>query len=63
MADRTELDGTMLHYLAVRQANASVHRSVHSKTMLTYSLMGQTDCCTPQRMAFNALSTTTALIA
>ena len=29
MADRMGLDGTMLHYLAVRKATVSVHKSVH----------------------------------
>ena len=38
MADRTGLDSTMLHYLAVQRAMVSVNRPVHSKTMLTYSL-------------------------
>ena len=38
MADRMGLDGTMLHYLAVRKAMVSVHRPVHSKITLTYSL-------------------------
>ena len=38
MADRMGLDGTMLHYLAVRKAKVSVHKPVHSKITLTYSL-------------------------
>ena len=38
MANRTELDGTMLHYLAVQQAMVSLHRPVHSKITLTCSL-------------------------
>ena len=38
MADRMGLDGTMLHYLAVRKAMVSVHTPVHSKITLTYSL-------------------------
>ena len=38
MADRTGLDSTMLHYLAVQRAMVSVNRPVHSKIMLTYSL-------------------------
>ena len=38
MADRTGLDSTMLHYLAVQQAMVSVHRPAHSKITLTYSL-------------------------
>ena len=49
------LDGTMLHYLTVGKAMVSVHRPVHSKITLTYSLTWQTDGCTPQRMAFKAL--------
>ena len=48
MADRMGLDGTMLHYLAVRKATVSVHRPVHSKITLTYSLTWQTDCCSPE---------------
>ena len=55
MADRMGLDGTMLHYLAVQKAIVRVHRPVHSKITLTYSLTWQTDHCTPQRMAFKAL--------
>ena len=55
MADRMGLDGTMLHYLAVRKAMVSLHRPVHSKITLTYSLTWQTDRCTPRRMAFKAL--------
>ena len=57
MADRMGLDGTMLHYLAVRKATCivSIHRPVHSKIMLTYSLTWQTNCCTPRRMTFKAL--------
>ena len=38
MADRTGLDSTMLHYLAVQRAMVSVNRPVHSKITLTYSL-------------------------
>ena len=38
MADRTGLDSTMLHYLAVQRAMVSVNRPVHSKIMLNYSL-------------------------
>ena len=49
MADRMGLDGTMLHYLAVRKAMVSLHRPVHSKITLTYSLTWQTDRCTPRR--------------
>ena len=55
MADRMGLDGTMLHYLAVRKDMVSLHRPVHSKITLTYSLTWQTDRCTPRRMAFKAL--------
>ena len=55
MANRMGLDGTTLHYLAVRKGMVSVHRPVHSKITLTYSLTWQTDRCTPQRMAFKAL--------
>ena len=55
MANRMGLDGTMLHYLAVRKAMVSVHRPVHSKITLTYLLTWQTDSCTPRRMAFKAL--------
>ena len=43
MADRMGLDGTMLHYLAVRKAMVSLHRPVHLKITLTYSLTWQTD--------------------
>ena len=46
MADRMGLDGTILHYLAVRKAMVSVHKPVHSKIMLTYSLTWQADRCT-----------------
>ena len=62
MADRMGLDGTMLHYLAVRKALVRVHRPIHSKIMLPYSLTctWQTDCCTPRRMAFKALLNTKA---
>ena len=49
------LDGTMLHYLAVRKAMVSVHKPVHSKITLTYSLTWQADRCTSRRMAFKAL--------
>ena len=52
MADRMGLDGTMLHYLAVRKATVSVHKPVHSKITLTYSLTWQADRCTSRRMAF-----------
>ena len=55
MADRMGLDGTMLHYLAVRKAMVSVHKPVHSKITLTYSLTWQADRCTSRRMAFKAL--------
>ena len=55
MADRMGLDGTMLHYLAVRKAMVSVHRPIHSKITLTYSLTWQTDRFTPRRIAFKAL--------
>ena len=34
MVDRIRLDGTMLHYLAVRKAMVSVHKPVHSKVTL-----------------------------
>ena len=55
MADRMGLDGTMLHYLAVREAMVSVHKPVHSKITLTYSLTWQADRCTSRRVAFKAL--------
>ena len=55
MADRMGLDSTMLHYLTVWKAMVSVHRPVHPKIMLTYSLPWQTDRCSPRRMAFKAL--------
>ena len=62
MADRMGLDGTRLHYLAVRKAMVSIHRPVHSKITLTYLLTWQTDRCTPWRMAFKApLNDKTAL--
>ena len=54
MADRMGLDGTMLHYLAVRKAMMSVHKPIHSKITLTYSLTWQADHCTSRRMAFKA---------
>ena len=54
MADRMGLDGTMLHYLAVRKAMVCVHKPVHSKITLTYSLTWQADRCTSRRMAFKA---------
>ena len=38
-----------------RKAIVSVHRPVHSKITLTYSLTWQTDCCSPWRMALKAL--------
>ena len=50
-----ELDGTMLHYLAVQKAMVSVHKPVHSKIMLTYLLTWQADRCTSWIMAFKAL--------
>ena len=52
MADKMGLDGT---HLAVRKAMVNVHRPVHSKITLTYSLTWQTDRCTPRRTAFKAL--------
>ena len=55
MADRMGLDSTMLHHLAVWKAMVSVHKPVHSKITLTYSLTWQADHCTSQRMAFKAL--------
>ena len=55
MADRMELDGTMLHYLAVRKALVSVQKPVYSKITLTYSLTWQADRCISRRMAFKAL--------
>ena len=55
MADRMGLDGTMLHYLGVRKAMVSVHKPVHSKITLTYSLTWQADRCTSRRMAFKTL--------
>ena len=55
MADRMGLYGTMLHYLAVQKAMVSVHKPVHSKITLTYSLTWQADRCTSRRMAFKAL--------
>ena len=56
MANRMKLDGTTLHYLAVRKATVSVHKPVHSKITLTYSLTWQpADRCTSRRMTFKAL--------
>ena len=52
MDNRMELDGTTLHYLAVRKTMVSVHKPVHSQT---YSLTWQADRCTSRRMAFRAL--------
>ena len=54
MADRIGLDGTTLHYLAVRKATVSVHKPVHSKITLNYSTW-QADRCTSRRIAFKAL--------
>ena len=47
MVDRTGLGTTTLHYLTIRQAMASAHRTVHSKIMLTCWLTWQTECFTP----------------
>ena len=59
MADRTGLDRTTLHYLAVQWAMVSVHRPVHSKIMVTYALtwhkLTADGRCTLRRMAFEAL--------
>ena len=55
MAVRMGLDGAMLHYLAVQKAMVSVHKPVHSKITLTYSLTWKADRCTSRRMAFKAL--------
>ena len=59
MADRTGLDSTMLHYLAVQRAMVSVHRPVDSKIMVTYALtwhkLTADGRCTLRRMAFEAL--------
>ena len=49
MADRMGLDGTMLHYLAVRKAMVSVHRPVHSKITLTYSLTWKLTAVHPRK--------------
>ena len=38
MTNRLGLGSTTLHYLAIRQAMVSVHRPVHWKITLTYSL-------------------------
>ena len=51
MDDRMGLNGTMLHYLAVRKAMASLHKPVHSKITLTYSLTWQTEYCTSRSLA------------
>ena len=46
----------MLHYTAVRKAMVSVHKPVHTKITLTYSLnTRQADRCTSRRIAFKAL--------
>ena len=50
MADRMGL-GTMLHYLAVWKAMVNIHKPVHSKITLTYSLTRRTF----RRMALKAL--------
>ena len=55
MANRTELGGTTLHYLSVRQTMVSVHRPVRLKILLTWSITWQTDRCTPRTMASEAL--------
>ena len=57
-----DLDDTMLHYLAVQKAIVGVHRPVHSKVTLTYSLTWHTDHCSPWRMAFKSLSNAKALL-
>ena len=62
VADRMGLDGIMLHYLAVWKVVVSVHRPVHSKITLTYSLTWQTDRCSPRRMAFKVLLNAKALL-
>ena len=58
MAYRTGLDGTMQHYLAVRQAKVTVC----SKIRLRFSLTWQTDHCTPWRMAFKVVLNTKAAL-
>ena len=55
MADRMGLDGTMLHYLAVRKAMVSVHKHVYSKMTLTYSLPGKLTVALPVERFFKAL--------
>ena len=42
-----DLDGTMLHYVAVRKAMVSVHRPVHSKITLTTRLPGKVTAVHP----------------
>ena len=54
MADRMGLDGTRLHYLAVQKAMVSMHKPIHSKITLTYSLTWQAERFTSRRMAFKA---------
>ena len=44
MADRTGLDRTTLHYLAVQQAMVSVHWPVRLNITVTYAPTWQTDC-------------------
>ena len=44
----------------VRKAVVSVHRPLHSKITLTYSLTWLTDRCSPRRMALKALLNTKA---
>ena len=44
MADRTGVDSTTLHYLAVQKAMVSIHWPVRLKITVTYPQTWQTDC-------------------
>ena len=57
-----DLDDIMLHYLAVLKAMVGIHRPVHSKVTLTYSLTWHTDRCSPWRMALKSLLNAKALL-
>ena len=51
-----DLDGTMLHYLAVRKAMVSVHRPVHSKiTLTTRRLPGKLTAVHPENGSQGAI--------
>ena len=49
-----DLDGTTLHYLAVRKAMVSLHTRTFENHAMNYSLTWQTDRCSHRRMALKA---------